>query len=138
MNKVKIGLTCTPSKIIDIATELIFKIKVSCGGGMGGSSWYEYAKSMSQNKDFFEFTLHNDEVKTIGKNFIVSMQEKNMVTVVRDETAHINYREHKCTKCISTTKYCIGINDKVEQVNAYIAQRNTKSLEEISTETDRT
>lgn len=34
----------TPSKWLGISYKPVTRIKMSCGGGMGGSSWYEYVE----------------------------------------------------------------------------------------------
>ena len=37
----KIYLTKTPAKIVDSKIDPVLRIKMSCGGGIGGSKWYE-------------------------------------------------------------------------------------------------
>ncbi len=64
----------------------IFRIHMSCGGGMGGSSWYEYIRKdnmdmstlvneLNQTKFITVQRYMDDSTKILSTNFIVDIEE---------------------------------------------------------------
>ena len=49
------------------------RILMSCGGGMGGSKWYEYATEIEMDGGFIYAECLDGQSKTLSKNFIVSI-----------------------------------------------------------------
>ncbi len=66
--KTTIGKPLTPSTWIGEPKYYpITRIKITCGGGMGGSSWYEYVDRIPLDK-FEDFTGKMLRVKTVDGN----------------------------------------------------------------------
>jgi hypothetical protein len=53
-----------------------YRIKMSCGGGMGGSSWYEYVTHIDSSDPNYEtVTTLDGQTKRLGKQFTVTIVE---------------------------------------------------------------
>ena len=77
-----IYLTKTPAEFVDSKIENVLRIKMSCGGGMGGSSWYETVKPTQLNpNDLIEVETIQGETKLINTSFVVSATLKQLITV---------------------------------------------------------
>ena len=56
-----------------------YRIKMSCGGGMGGSSWYEYVTDIESGSghitdpNYEVVTTLDGQTKRLGKQFIVNI-----------------------------------------------------------------
>ena len=84
------------------------RVLMSCGGGMGGSKWYEYGtfeETPQVGKMATLVDAVSGEKKTINPNYIVSIEEKKLVRVVTDVTAWKNYNKKVCTKATHTSYY---------------------------------
>ena len=89
----KIYLTKTPAQIIDSKIELVLRIKMSCGGGMGGSSWYETVKPTKLTPhSLIEVETVDGETKLINTDFVVSAVEKKLITVT-EVHQNTNFKE---------------------------------------------
>jgi hypothetical protein len=72
----KIGHNLHPTKRLEKHETSGYRIKMSCGGGMGGSSWYEYAFSIDSSDQNYEVIATLDgHTKKLGKQFIVHITE---------------------------------------------------------------
>lgn len=88
----KIYRSCNPSKFVK-HEEIhgILKVKMSCGGGMGGAQWYEYI----QEPNDFELegespvwvTNYLGEEMLLNPRFIVKANRISIAKVVEDITA---------------------------------------------------
>lgn len=89
----KIYLTKTPANIIDSKIENVLRIKMSCGGGIGGSKWYETVKptDIIPNTLITVETIEG-ETKLINTNFIVEAVEKQLV-IVTEVHQNSNFKE---------------------------------------------
>ena len=79
----KIYLTKTPCEITNVDIQNVLRIKMSCGGGMGGSSWFETVNQNVELKPNSLITVEtiDGETKTINTNFMVYSVEKKLVKV---------------------------------------------------------
>ena len=79
----KVYLTKNPAKMVDSEIRKVLRIKMSCGGGMGGSSWYE---TVNPNVELIPNSLVEIETiegvtKIINTNFVVSAVEEQLIKV---------------------------------------------------------
>jgi hypothetical protein len=81
-----IGKPMTPSKWVndEPTYKPITRIKMTCGGGMGGSSWYEYVNRINMEdirpNDMLLVTDIDGRQKLLNTNYIVSVE--NDLTVL--------------------------------------------------------
>lgn len=92
-NIIEIGLPCTPSKYVKSFEKVGYRIKMSCGGGMGGSVWNEYfAENVPEGEhklvSLEDYTGRN---KTINTKYVVKSEPVIIVTFLFDVTAHRFY-----------------------------------------------
>lgn len=59
----------------------VTEVHLSCGGGMGGSSWKLYVKEMGtpDENGMIEVTLYNGSTKKLNTRYIVEVQKKVIV-----------------------------------------------------------
>ena len=69
-----IGHNLQPTKRLDKHKKEGYRIKMSCGGGMGGSSWYEYVTDIDSSDPNYEVvTTLDGQTKRLGKKFTVTI-----------------------------------------------------------------
>jgi hypothetical protein len=129
--KHKVGLSCTPSKIIKHEVIEVTEYLVSYGGGMGGSNARFYSKKLINPKkvDSIGVELYNGEVLTIHKNFIVTERKKRILKIVSDITKHVNYHKHVCDSKHEVTYYKLNFGDDFELVNEYVSSPKLDVIE---------
>ena len=49
------------------------RILMSCGGGMAGSKWYEYATDIEMEGEFIDIIAFDGQSKLLGKQWVVSI-----------------------------------------------------------------
>ena len=78
-----IYLTKSPAKMVDFDILNVLRIKMTCGGGMGGSSWYETVISDVELKpnSLVEIETIEGETKLINTDYVVEAVEKQLVRV---------------------------------------------------------
>jgi hypothetical protein len=131
MEKLKIGLPCSPSKRISVETIKATEILVSYGGGLGGTSKTYYFTE--KNSD--TYTLVNGEVIRLNSNFIVMEKPIVLVKQITDTTNHSNYRSTKYKKTILTEYYKLKYEQDFEILDKYNSEsRNKVILTDLYTE----
>ena len=89
----KVYLTKSPAQMIDTNIETVLRIKMSCGGGMGGSSWYETVKPIEiVPHSLIEVETLDGETKLINTDFVVNAVEKQLITVT-EVHQNTNFKE---------------------------------------------
>jgi hypothetical protein len=104
-----IGKSCSPSKPISDESETVKAFLVSYGGGMGGSSVSYYGKEISNSpREGFIIieTFEGDSVE-LNQRFVVSVKDKQIVTILSDVTEHRNYNKVVCKSAIETRRYLL-------------------------------
>lgn len=123
----EIGAPCSPCNFIESKTTKVLKIKMSCGGGVGGSVWDEYGTTKDDFSKGGFITLKsaftNEEI-TINTRFVVKAEEVQLVTMVWDTTPHANYNRSTCKKQTKTCYYCLPKNEKYRVIADYEGDRN--------------
>jgi hypothetical protein len=125
----KIYRTCNPSSFVS-KEEIkdILKIKMTCGGGMGGSSWYEYVydtKELDGEIPVWVTNYLGERIK-LNPKFMVKVNKISIVKVTEDITAWKFYggtkpigEKHLRIRFIETPPY-----EKVELVNEFNYRAN--------------
>ena len=49
------------------------RITMSCGGGMAGSKWYEYATDIDMEGEFIDIIAFDGQSKLLGKQWVVKI-----------------------------------------------------------------
>lgn len=92
----QIGKKCSPSAPpVLLDTRVITRVKMSCGGGMGGSTWCEYGKALDPiepNKVIRFRDYITGEVILLNTNYIVKASEKKVAKVKSDCTRNSNFK----------------------------------------------
>jgi len=125
--KLKIGLSCSPSKILSHEKVKVIKVLVSWGGGMGGASESYYCLSIDKTIDtgkFWELTFLDGKTKNVNPTFVVSFEDEILVKVVSDITEHMNYRQKTCKKSITTEYILLYPYKDYEITNDYTARHD--------------
>ena len=106
MEKMKIGLSCSPSKILSHEKMSVTKVLLTYGGGMGGASETHYCTDVLERVtdtpvSYTRLTTIKGEVIEVNPRYIVKKTKVNLVKMVDDSTAHANYYAPKVKKSIS-------------------------------------
>jgi len=99
---IKIGLSCSPSRILSHEKIETSKILVSYGGGMGGANEKHYCTKVVRDEKLWKLTLLTGEVIEVNPEFIVEVAPRTLVKVVSDITEHRNYHSKTCKLAIET------------------------------------
>ena len=65
------------------------RILMSCGGGMAGSKWYEYASDIDMEGEFIDIIAFNGQSKLLGKQWIVSIIDVDFHGQVLDKEGEV-------------------------------------------------
>ena len=110
--KLTFGLSCSPSEITDTQELSVTEFLVSYGGGMGGANQTHYALDYKTNDDkFYVLELLNGNQIKINPRFVVSMQDKKVLRIENDVTAHTNYHKQVCKQFIIVNYYAMDKSD---------------------------
>lgn len=96
-NVIEIGLPCTPSRLVKRTDLCAYKVKMSCGGGMGGSVWNEYLEDNIPEGEH-RIIYVNDYAgrsKSINTMFAVKSEPVIVESFLFDVTAHHFYGKEK-------------------------------------------
>ena len=65
------------------------KIMMSCGGGMAGSKWYEYASDIDMEGEFIDVITLDGQSKLLGKQWVVSIIDVDFHAQVLDKDGEV-------------------------------------------------
>ena len=65
------------------------RILMSCGGGMAGSKWYEYASDIDMEGEFIDIIAFDGQSKLLGKQWIVSIIDVDFHGQVLDKEGEV-------------------------------------------------
>lgn len=119
--KIQIGKPYSPAKRIGLGKQVVYKVEMSCGGGMGGSHWFEYGEIKGDIKTDNIVTLvdaYTKEEKILNRNFIVSIKKVNFITYTWDITEWANYNGKTCNKKTAVLLYAIPLSMEWENSNS--------------------
>jgi len=127
--KIEIGKPCSPSKITSVKDRKVTKFVFESGR----LTHTNYADSFTVSDRFYNLTLIDGNTKQINSKYVVSIQDKQAITVVTDTTQHTNYSEVKVKKSISTRIFVIDLQDSytvhkdyMTSADKYIIDRKTE------------
>ena len=109
MSTIQLGKSCSPSTITTQRSQQLREFLVSYGGGMGGTNVYYYGEELatSPRKGFIAVLGYDGELTEINQSYIVSVKDKQLVTIVSDVTAHRNFNKTVCSKAIETRHFLL-------------------------------
>lgn len=117
MNKIELGLPCSPSTLLSKEEIKVLKVIVS----YAQNTEVLYLKSITKDGEGNPKVLYfNGHERILNPMFIVSMEEIRVAKVVTDVTAHRNYNKHVTEKEIETNCYEIKKNEEWVFTPAYI------------------
>ena len=70
------------------------RILMSCGGGMAGSKWYEYASDIDMEGEFIDIIAFDGQSKLLGKQWIVSIIDVDFHGQVLDKEGEVTIECH--------------------------------------------
>ena len=84
---IKFYLPNTPSYFVGkVDIKRVKKVKMTCGGGMGGCSWYEYILCDTMPEDLsyglINVVNYKGEKITLNTSYIVKIEEKEVANIV--------------------------------------------------------
>ena len=124
----KIFSSCSPSeKPIVVDSKNIIVVTMTCGGGLGGSKWDEYfdaleLETMPSNKIMVFTDAISGKKKAINTNYIVKIEEKQMLKVYQDITEWKNHYKKVCNKCYNERYLVIDRDMKWECSDEYSSE----------------
>ena len=65
------------------------RITMSCGGGMAGSKWYEYATDIDMEGEFIDIITLSGQSKLLGKQWVVSIIDVDFHAQVLDKDGDV-------------------------------------------------
>jgi hypothetical protein len=123
MTNIEIGISCSPSKIIQ--SELINVTKVVINYGDNSDTYYcNNISDSDSNIGFVDLHLYNGELVSVNPSFIVKQQDSRLVYVISDITDHINYHTNTCNKCIQHEYIELYYGETYSIVDSYVARHN--------------
>ena len=123
MEKIKIGLVCSPSRIMSHQKFSVTKVLITYGGGMGGVTETFHCTDVLErvtdaDVSFTRLQLVSGEVIEINPRFIVKKSIVNVVKMVSDTTAHANYYAKKYKQYIQTHIFELSFGEDYEIVES--------------------
>lgn len=117
-----IGYPCTPSQwIAEPEYKKISVITMTCGGGMGGSKWYEYVERIPPHNKLNEIqtftTIEGKEIR-LNPQYMVKIEDFTMVTVWYETTNQLFCREGN-RKSLLNKKFLIEDGQTVELIDDF-------------------
>ena len=122
-----IGHNLQPTKRLDKHKKEGYKIKMSCGGGMGGSSWYEYVTDIDSSDPNYEIvTTLDGQTKRLGKQFIVNIVQVDFHGQTVDISDWCDGGIRTSDKPVYTQWFDVAVGEEVIWVNG--DGDNTRSM----------
>jgi len=127
METVRISrVPCSPSTPISTDIKKVNKVILSHGATERPETIYP--ETMKKVDGMFVLECG----RQINPDFIISREQKQIVTVVTDSTAHSNYYDRECNSSTRTTKFLIGAKDKVQFVDVVNFNTNAQQIEDTT------
>lgn len=123
-NIVEVGLTCSPSKLVE--TEPLDGYKVIVNHGNRSKTYY--GLDISDGKDLIVNCIDGQSVE-INQAFVISKERVKFLRIVTDNTAHANYhkRGNICKSSIQTRYILAGVEEKFSIKPIYLSSDSLKS-----------
>lgn len=123
---IKMYLPNTPSQFVGDAK--IFKVKkvlMTCGGGIGGSSWNEYIVDFPENFMFgngmLNVTNYKGEKMILSVRYIVKISDSQIVGITTDS-------QNPTYSGVKTNYYETSIDDDVRLISEYGTNRDAEGI----------
>ena len=113
-----IGHNLHPTKRLDKHKKEGYRIKMSCGGGMGGSNWYEYVTDIDSSDPNYEVvTALDGQTKRLGKQFIVHIVGVDFYGQTVDISDWCDGGMRTSNNPISTQWFAVAVGEEVTWVD---------------------
>ncbi len=133
---IEIGLPFIPSKNLSVYSFPATKIKISYGGGLGGSVNNIYAQKIKEiekyGQKFVHITPFFGEPEEINPRFIVSIEEGQVVIQVTDTTEFSNYHEKKCEYSELTRFFYLRKNVRYKLIEKTLVHQKNELIHQFS------
>ena len=120
----------TPSQFVGGAKIIkVKKVLMTCGGGMGGSSWTEYIVDFPRDineKNIVKVTNWKGEKMHLNTRYIVKVTDGQIVGITIDS------QNKNCGVGVSTHYYATPIDNDVRLQNTYGDNEQTKGVQRIA------
>lgn len=111
----ELGKTCSPAKLVDFKEKAVIKVTMTCGGGVGGSKWYEYIDCYMADLAglsglmWFENYLGDDVL--LNSQYVVKAEPVVIITLIEDVTQHCNFNREGSANKTRISEYCFGAEE---------------------------
>lgn len=107
---------CSPTNGVSIIDKSpCLKVRMTCGGGMGGCEWYEYIKPTELiSNSIIDVVNVFGEKKQINTRYVVKVEEQECLIVEEDKTPWRNYDKKVCDSYITRTWFSIHPNQHIQ------------------------
>lgn len=110
-----IKVPCSPSNLIKREFSECYKVRMSCGGGMGGSQWNEYVKSdipLGEEKIVEVKNIFGDTIR-INTRYAVRSKRMKVVHEEWDTLPYANFRQEEYKHHVTKLWFCVELESKL-------------------------
>lgn len=119
----KIGYPFTPGRwVSELQTNTVMRVRMTCGGGMGGSSWYEHIRipacgELALGDRLAGYTTWDGHKKFLNGRYIVTAEPAKIVTAKFENLGNKNFPA-------GVTEYCFlgKIDEDYELADEFLRQ----------------
>ena len=131
--KVFIYAPCTPSNLVKREISECYKVKMTCGGGMGGSVWDEYLKNDILPGETKIVIMKNIFGQTLRINtaYAVKSERVRIVSEVWDTLPHANYSKIRFKSHVTKVWYAFELFREAVFIESPDCNRNIKPIKEL-------
>lgn len=131
--KVFIYAPCTPANLVKREISECYKVKMTCGGGMGGSVWDEYLKLDLPLGNTGIVIMNNifGEKLRINTAYAVKSERVRIVSEVWDTLQHANYSKERFKSHVTKRWYSLELFREAVFIESPDCNRNIKPIKEL-------
>ncbi len=124
---------CTPSNLVKREISECYKVKMTCGGGMGGSVWDEYLKNDIPAGETKIVIMKNIFGQTLRINtaYAVKSERVRIVSEVWDTLPHANYSKIRFKSHVTKVWYAFELFREAVFIESPDCNRNIKPIKEL-------
>ena len=89
------------------------RILMSCGGGMAGSKWYEYASDIDMDGEYVDIIGFDGQSKLLGKQWVVKIIDVDFHAQVLDKDGEVTIEWYDVPKG-GHVEYCDVERDRTQ------------------------
>lgn len=131
--KVFICAPCTPANLVKREFSECYKVKMTCGGGMGGSVWDEYLEydippgetKIVTTKNIFGQSLR------INTAYAVKSERVRIVSEVWDTLPHANYSKERFDSHVTKLWYSLELFREAVFIKSPVADKILEPIRKL-------